>query len=200
MDNEFKVEFLHEHYNDTFTHLKGYLEKRDRLSIIIVVIIAALFLFSIDQNLTGEIANNWFNKKMGSPDDSQLIISYYIINSTLLVVLLINLLNYYRLINLISNQMSYLGELEAKINGLIGEENFITREGRQYGEQPIFIRGFSRFTYKTLFPVLLIVLISYNGWTNTMFSALDILVSVIIIGLTAFYWKDANKKLFKAKK
>ncbi|MFK7948591.1 MAG: hypothetical protein AB8G11_13455 [Saprospiraceae bacterium] len=198
MDNEikkeFKVAFLHEHYQDTFKHLQGYMQKRDRYSFFIVLIVAALYLFSLDKTLFSEILNQLFNKWTGSK--SGFDINYTIIHSTLLVMLLIYLLNYYRLINLISSQMSYIGDLEKKMNQLT-EPDFIIRESGQYSKLPKFIRGVSRFMYKTGFPVLLIVLISYNVYYSTSVSYLDIIVTVIIILLTCFYFIDANKKLWK---
>jgi hypothetical protein len=195
---EFKVDLLYKHYQDTFTHLKEYMQKRDKYSLIIVLIVAALYLFSIDETLFSEILNQVFNKQINSPNESPINIEYTIIHSTLLFILLIYLLNYYRLIDLISNQMNYIGGLEKKINQLI-EPNFIVREGGQYSKLPKFIRGTSRFIYKTLFPILLIGLISYNVYYFTPFSYLDSVISVAIIVITVFYSFNVNKNIFKRK-
>ena len=207
------LKILHDHYNNSFAYLHKYIEKRDRLFLTVLTIVAFIFLIVTEPELAVKIGENILNDEANSTKDKFIILQLHVFKSALLIALLFYLLNYFRIIGLISYQMKYIGQIEKKMNDLIGEEAFITREGEAYRMQPKGIRKAAQFIYKFFFPTILIILVVIQGFQgksiNDFFSKvlyqdvyfyLDISLCLIIIYLIIKYMLQSKSNNHSNKK
>ncbi len=176
-----KSEILYDHYKDTFNHIKGYIKKRDRLFLFILVILFFLF-WDIKSPLEAQEAINSFLKEKIK---ITFLPSTEIFKVLIWAAYLSILLQYLQLTILVDRQYDYLHGLEGKLNDLISKD-FINREGKAYLEEYTLFQNWSHFFYRWVFPILLIIISSFNikkSLCGMNLSFLDYINLILYIGI-----------------
>lgn len=120
------IEVLYDHYKDTFEQQKGYLAKRDHLTVLLMLLVVLLIglIFSPDY------ISEKLNLVIGAQVD-KLAFDLQFINTGLIVAFFWFSLQYYMVVLQIEKTYTYIGECEEKL--CVGFTEFkINREGAYY--------------------------------------------------------------------
>jgi hypothetical protein len=125
--------------------------------------------------------------------------------SLLWFVLAALLIPYYQKSVAVDRQFRYLGDLEAKLNVLLGGE-FITREGKFYDKYRPRLLRYVGYFYHIVFPLLLHLILAVKliqeirsasrepTLASIAFTAADFVVAVVICVYTLFYLDHLRKR------
>jgi hypothetical protein len=155
IDDNTKLEVLHDHYKESFLHIREREKQRDRLFLFVIALIGVLFLeiqySDVFPNILGNIKLEEFVKL----DISIMPISIFL--SVTWTYLFFIVLKYCQSSILIERQYEYLHHLEDKISQLFGDQSVYCREGRKYlNKYPLFF-NMVWFFYTLLFPIIIIL-------------------------------------------
>ena len=181
-----QLELAYDHYKDSFRLIKDAEKDRNKLFIILSLLVTSLYLFAIEPNSLLQIFNDLL-KKYSKVDIN---FSFIIIQSLLWLVLLFYTIRYFQINTYINRQYDYLHNLEKSIDNCL-EINF-KREGEGYlGEYPKFL-DLVYYLYTLIFPLIYMLVVIYKiilEWINLGFSlpiifnssiALCIVISIIL--------------------
>lgn len=119
-------EILYDHYKDTFEQQKGYLAKRDRLTVLLLLDVVLL---------TGLIYNpNDVSSKLNTIISAQvdnLMFDFQVINTGLVIILFWFSLQYYMVVLQIEKMYKYIAGCEEKLSESFSDFD-IDREGAYY--------------------------------------------------------------------
>ncbi len=195
---EKELEIYYDHYKDTFSWLRKYLESRDKYFRYLVILITILYFNSWLPSDFEKITQFLLKKNIGVSDFS----NFMLIDSLLLFSVLGVSIKYFQTNLLIERQYSYLHHLEKKLSQKMSNFN-IFREGRAYLDNyPIFSSIVHRI-YTIVFPLLLIVLVAlkwkyiFYSVNGTGFFWFDTIVCASIIILTLCYLMWIHFRDFK---
>lgn len=185
---EKELEIYYDHYKDTFSWLRKYLDSRDRYFKYLVFLLAILVLNSSLPSDFAEVTQVILKKNIGVSGFS----NFMLIDSLLLFSILSVSIKYFQFNLLIERQYPYLHHIEKKLSRKLKNFN-VFREGKAYlNHYPIFSSIVHRI-YTIAFPILLVTLVTYK-WLYIIESVnkpgffwFDTIVSLFIIILTLCY-------------
>lgn len=126
MDNDKKLDILHDHHKDSFENIREREKQRDRLFLILISLLG-LLVIQLQYNLAGipEISilgvKVLLDKLPGA-----------VILSATWTFFLVLLVRYYQVNVVVENQYDYLHRLEEQISALLGDEKLYRRESAAY--------------------------------------------------------------------
>lgn len=178
MSNEdLQVQILHEHYNNTFSNIQGYISRREHLFLFIILLSIVLLLQMSSPLETSQQIWNVISKKL----DFNMTCNLALIDSIIWFGLLCLIIRYCQTVVCIERQYEYIHSLEDKINNLLGQE-IITREGKAYLSQYPRFSDWTNLLYKYVFPILLGIVLLVR-WKNEFWFENIQLMKVIIDGI-----------------
>lgn len=143
------IDNLYDHYKDTFNLQKGYLKKRDNLSVVILAFAIVLFLQIQSPEKVDEVAKAIIKKNADG-----VTIDFEYINFILLFAFLWIIMQYYGVVLLIERNYRYIHKIEEKLSEK-GDYK-INREGINYLEAYPWLKSVTNIMYKLGFPILII--------------------------------------------
>lgn len=149
-----RLEILHDHYKDTFTHLRSYLKLRDRLFLLVLaVLILMLFQIFAPAEAGEAISQVVVNQlRLTTPVDISFIGSIIWFSLFGLIV------KYLQTSTLIERQYDYIHQLEKQISSYFNDKVF-TREGKSYLENYPLYLNWAWLLYTVIFPLLLLTIV-----------------------------------------
>lgn len=198
MDSE-KLQILSEHYSHTFDFLQSHLKKRDKLFMLVLMILAVmLFYIYIPLEVTN-LVNQLIEKNL----EINTHIDFLYIQSIIWFILLAIVIKYFQSVVFIERQYSYLHSIEELLSSEY-EKSAFTREGKSYlSNYPAFL-NWASFLYTILFPAILAVIstskivseVKQYGINEPLiwFNALIFLFIIISLGLYFYgiHFKDKS--------
>lgn len=119
-------EILYDHYKDTFEQQKGYLAKRDRLTVILMILVILLIGLICDPEYINSKLNTLISAQI-----ADLVFDFQFINTGLIIAFFWFSLQYYMAVLQIEKMYKYLDQCEKSLcAGYAGFE--INREGAYY--------------------------------------------------------------------
>lgn len=159
-----KLEILHDHYKDTFVHIKDYLKLRDKLLFLILLVITLMLFQIYSPQESGEAVSQLITGKLAL----QQPIDISFIGSILWFSLLAFVVRYFQTVVHIERQYKYIHELEEHLSSNYDSPAF-TREGKSYlSGYPLF-STWTWILYTVIFPVLLLIVVfskMYGEWCH----------------------------------
>lgn len=146
MDN---IDILYDHYKETCSIVKKNEEKRNKLFIIVCILLGSLFLFSYDSNSIIGLLQSWFKGNY----NCDLMFSSNVIQAFLWILLFIFTLRYFGLNINIDRNYSYIHNLENNIN-LCATKEIITREGKSYLKEYPALNNITYYSYRVVLPFI----------------------------------------------
>lgn len=154
IDDNTKLEVLHDHYKESFLHIREREKQRDRLFMFVIALIGALFLEIQYSDVFSNILGN-IKLEFVELDISIMPISIFL--SVTWTYLFVIVLKYCQSSILIERQYDYLHCLEDQISKLFDDQNIYCREGKAYlNKYPLFSDLVWIF-YILLFPTIVIL-------------------------------------------
>lgn len=190
-----EINLLYSHYNDTFSILKENEKKRDKLFIILFLLVMLLFLFSVNQDSMYEMIKELVKNKTAV----SLSFEFNVILSFLWIVLFYSTTKYFQIVVHINRGYEYLHTLEKNINKNM-KFNF-EREGKSYLDEYPILLEFIYQMYIKVFPILYCIIVYYKivlEWQNTNYilnNILNTIMAILIIIITTFYFLALHPKL-----
>jgi hypothetical protein len=126
MDNNKKLEILHDHHKDSFENIREREKQRDRLFLILISLLG-LLVFQLQYNLAGISEVSILGVKVLLDK----LPGAVILSATWTYVLVL-LVRYYQVTVVIENQYDYLHRLEERLSALLGDEKLYRRESAAY--------------------------------------------------------------------
>lgn len=184
-----KFEILHDHYKDTFAHIQNYLKLRDKLFLMLLVVVALMLFQVFSPRESGEAISQFISKQF----DLKNPIDISFISSILWFALLSLVVRYFQTVVHIERQYEYIHDLEEQLSKIY-ENKVFTREGKFYlSNYPLF-SNWTWILYTIIFPVLLLILVlvkifgELSGLTSfTLLLFINIAISICILISTIFY-------------
>lgn len=152
-----ELEILYDHYKETCTISRENEKTRNKLFIIVCVIIGLLFMFSYDNNSIVGLIQSWFKGNY----NCDLLFSSNIIQAVLWIVLLFSTLRYLGLNINLDRSYSYIHQLEKRINK-ISSNPIITREGESYLRNYPVLNNITYYMYRVVIPIIYNFVIIYK--------------------------------------
>jgi len=197
ISEEKALDILYDHYKDSFSYVSKYLQQRERIFAIVLIVVFLQFLqiSFAEQYLT--VFNTFVEKQF----NFAFIFNQSFLDSLLWFLLLSTSLRYFQINILINRQYNYIHSLEENISKKTGTENFIQREGKSYlQEYPLFL-DWVHVLYTWVFPILLIIvavtkIILEATIANQLSWSLAVsgIFSLMIIITSALYLVHIHKK------
>jgi hypothetical protein len=155
LSEETKIEVLHAHYVDTFSHIRRALNQRDRLFTYIVIAVTVMLLQIVAPRDTDAALGRLISEKLALSGT----LSLSVVGTVLWFALLGLVIRYCQTVIYTERQYAYIHSLEELLAANYGGAAF-TREGKSYlSDYP----PFSKWTwslYTIVFPSLLIVVLA----------------------------------------
>lgn len=144
-----RVEILYDHYKESCELAKKNEVTRNKLFILVCILLGLLFLFSYDQNSMLGLIQSWISGNY----NCDLMFSSNIIQAILWIVLFIFTLRYLGLNINLDRSYSYIHKLEDEINE---EETKITvtREGKSYLNNYPVLNNITYYSYRVILPII----------------------------------------------
>lgn len=185
-------ELLYDHYKDTVAQVKEEETKRNKLFISIIGHMFILFLVTMYPQGSFETIDKLLIENL----KISLFFSINVLQIGLMFSMLYCSIRYCQINIHIDRMYTYIHKIEevAKdINGNIG------REGENYISNYPKTLNYIYYSYKYVFPVLFIILLSIrliinNTWNNWMIKGLEILITGAQILLYILYMYDTTKQ------
>lgn len=154
IDDNTKLEILHDHYKESFLHIREREKQRDRLFIFVIALIGALFFEIQYSDIFSTILGN-VKLEFIELNISVMPISVFL--SVTWTYLFVVILKYCQSAIFVERQYDYLHCLEDKISKLFDDQSIYCREGKAYlNKYPLFSDLVWIF-YTLLFPVIIIL-------------------------------------------
>ncbi len=202
------IEYLYDHYKDTCSKQESNLKKRSKLTMALIAIVSALLLYSATPQTIENATGEYLKSTLGN-----VTIEFKYINTILLFILLWIWMQYCQIVLTIESLYVYIHCLETNISTNKKEELNIYRESKAYLNSYPWLKSFSHFIYKTLFPIVVIgtsILKMIQECNNVMYYnyILDVVLIVVTVILAllyisnrcfheeAFSSENRNKKFF----
>lgn len=175
MDN---LEIAYDHYKETFTYVKEAEKDRNKIFIILTLLITALYLFAIKPGSLYQIINDVIRGQWQISVD----VGLGTVQSLLWVILLFYSIRYFQINTYIERQYNYLNKLESNIANKV--DFIFEREGRGYLDKYPLLLDVIYYIYTWAFPIIYIVVICYKivlEWINR-FSIGNVIFNTVISG------------------
>lgn len=145
-------ELLYDHYKDTFEQQKGYLHKRDRLMLLILICVILLLACVHDPSLVTAKINTALDSVI-----KDLNFDFKYLNTFLVFVTLWVVVQYYQVIFLIEKMYYYLDLTEKKLTQTCRDAK-ISREGSFYLTYNSWFSDLMDVCYVYLFPIAIAII------------------------------------------
>lgn len=187
VSKEFLYSQLYDHYKETVMYLKDDLSKRERITIVSLIVVTGYFLIEFKTLDSVVVANQWIEKNW----NLSLNINYNILSIAILILILGSIMRYFQICVNIEKQYAYIHQVEAKLNELT-QNTMITRESYSYLNDYPLLSALIHRLYNFFFPVLLIISMFYKIYKivfnfEGVISILNILIVILIILCTFLY-------------
>lgn len=179
-----KDEIIYDHYKDSFSIQQGYMAKRDRLTIYILLCFVAFAFVITNPDTLSKIINSYICKALSLKEG---VFDFAIVNTGIIYLLLWFILQYYQICLTIEGQYKYIHNLELKLDN-------VGREGVDY--EYYSLKKVANFIYTWLIPVGIIIASSircvfeYKSFNTNVI--VDLIGLVIIILISILYFSDRN--------
>ena len=198
MSIEKKAELLVQHYQDTFDLTYKFWSQRNRIFLILLVVVALASLLTYVPE-TNSILLSWLGKVVGITDQNELrkSIPFAFLQGILLAVVFYLMVNLFHRALYILRNYNYLGELEREIRTILDfteNDKAFTRESTFYWNK----RQWPLTTVKYVYVIFLgVLLLSFLGGRicsdfcmgNLLLSLVDIAIAIPTLGyFIAFSW------------
>ena len=157
-----KLDVLHDHYKDSFTQIKEHLKLRDRLFILILLLVTVMLFQVFSPNSAQTTISKVVNARLGLKDTAPLI-DFTFVSSVIWFALLAAVVRYYQVIIFIDRQYIYMDKLEDQLSASYCDPAF-TREGRFYLNEYPFFSECAHVFYRVLFPLILLAVTAAKIW------------------------------------
>ena len=193
LSEDAKLEILHAHYVETFSHIRDALNQRDRLFAYIVIGITAMLLQVVAPQDTGIVLGKLVADKLGLSGPLPL----GLLVTVLWFAILGLVIRCFQAVIYIERQYAYVHSIEELLNSGYGGAAF-TREGKSYlSDYPLFLKWTSAL-YTIAFPSLLVLVLAIKlvtefcrvsavGWLLVFdaltFTAISVSVALYLLSL-----------------
>lgn len=167
---------FYDHYKDTFNLQKGYLKKRDSLTVVLLIMTAVLLFQIKAPNITQQIADILIKQQAEG-----LQIDFMYINSILIFAYLWVVMQYYMIVLLIERNYTYIHSIEKNLSN-VGDYK-IQREGVNYLKSYPWLKSLVNQIYKGIFPLLVIVVVVIKFIIEYQQKYEFIIFDAVILGL-----------------
>lgn len=154
-----RLQALLDHYKDSFKYLSGYLKTRERLFLVVLIVIVGMFLDITAVVDSSSIVSQLAEKTIGL----KVTLAPKIVASMFWFVLLSTVVRYFQTTILVERQYPYIHQLENEICRIAGDS--FHREGRAYLENYPFFSKWTWSLYTIIFPAVLslaVIVKAYN--------------------------------------
>lgn len=148
-DSQFEV--LYDHYKDSFGNIQKCVKFRDRLFLLILIVITLMLFQVFSPKDAGDLISQYIGKNLGLTGP----INISFIGSVIWFSMLALAIRYFQTVVHIERQYSYVHQLEDDLNQIYGNKIF-TREGKAYLENYPLFSSWAWLLYTIIFPLLLI--------------------------------------------
>ena len=148
MDNE-KLEWLHDHYKETYSLSKEAQKDRNKYFVFLCVSITCLLMFLIDTSAVEQTMAGWYMENISTAG-----VSFHIntIQSFVWVINLYLFIRYIQTNTYVERQYKYIENLEAEITKLSSIK--FTRESKSYLESYPKVLDFIHIIYVWIYPLI----------------------------------------------
>lgn len=170
------LEIAYDHYKETFTYTKEAEKDRNKIFIIVALLITALYLFAIEPDSLYQVINDLITEQW----QISVNVGFGTVQSLLWVILLFYSIRYFQINTYIERQYNYLHKLESDIANKV--DFIFEREGRGYLDKYPLLLDMIYYIYTWAFPVIYILVVCYKiilEWINK-FSIGNVLFNTII--------------------
>lgn len=195
INDELKYSTLYDHYKETVSYLKNDLNKRDKLTLYILLLLLTFFLIELKPSNSVIIANKWLENKMGFAID----INYNILITAILLFILGVTVKYFQICLNIEKQYNYIHSLENKMNS-ISIDKLITREGYSYLKEYPLLSALIHRLYNFLLPIGLILAMTikvYQLYKDNLnyITITNIFIGILVIVFTCLYLLFVHREI-----
>lgn len=155
IEDKERLATLNDHYKDTISYLKKDLDRRDKITIYLFLILIIYSLVEFQQIDSESILNDLCKKYISV----SLNINYSLITTIILTLIFAFTMKYFQMCMIIERQYSYIHKIEFNINE-IANQQLITRESYSYLESYPLLSAFIHRIYNFFLPIALITLMS----------------------------------------
>lgn len=194
-----RKEILYDHYKETCKLCRNNEKERNKLFIILCILITVLFLFIVEEANVVGMLYVWIKEKY----DYDLVLSVETIQSLIWILLLYFTIRYYQQCIGIERLYLYIHDIEERLSKELNIE--IIRESKNYLQKYPWVLEFIWIIYTILFPSLYLFLIlfkigveihrslwSWNLYMHIILGVCDIILTVLYL---LFLHKESIKKL-----
>ncbi len=190
VSTDVKFRVLYEHYKDTFFSIKESIKFRDKLMVLIFLVLALLVLYTFWPTDAIAVFSQIITQKLGTTVN----INAGFLGSIIWFALLVTVVRYTQVVVYIERQYSYIHRVEKELNKHYDNEIVFTREGKSYLKKYPKFSDWVWVLYMIIFPAVLAVIILakiISEWTvilptlsvsivlNTVI-AICILISIVL--------------------
>ena len=188
IDDNKKLEILHDHYKESFLYIREREKQRDRLFMFVIALIGVLFFEILYSDIFSKILGN---AKLEFIELNLSILPISIFLSVTWTYLFVIVLKYCQTAINIERQYDYLHHSENQISKLFGNQDIYCREGKAYlNHYPLFSNLVWIF-YILIFPIIVILsvgLIIYIEWYKIKAPLYHLIYdSILTIGISASF-------------
>lgn len=182
---ETPLDVLHDHYKDSFSHIREREKQRDRLFLILIGLFALLSLQVLYPAAFGGVLGPL--KVSGAEVDLGALPLPALLSASWVFTFAIAL-RYCQVSIDVERQYPYLHALEEKISAAIGDRDLYRREGRAYLQNYPLFSDWAWFCYVFLFPAIVALAtlaLSIGEWAmlphHWLYKLLDSIVAAAIL-------------------
>lgn len=198
-------DILYDHYKDTFEQQKVYLAKRDRLTVLLMVVTVLLVGLIYNPNEIYDKLNTIINAQV-----DKLTFNCQAINTGLTITFFWFSLQYYMVVLQIEKMYKYIDVCERKLTAAFSDFD-INREGAYYLKSYPWMKEFADKVFVLGIPLGFIVLAIWkivNEWfldtnlkyVDIVFSTLTIIISLLYVSNRLFHEEFFDKKNYPSLK
>mgnify|MGYP001560846173 CR=1 FL=1 len=189
VSTEKQLEILHDHYKESFSHIREREKQRD-LFFIILIFLFALLIIEVQYPINFGGAIGKLSIPFGDIELNKLPLAALLSISWVLTFTIA--LRYCQATVAVDRQYVYLHTLEEKISKMFSEKDLYRREGKAYLQDYPLYREWVWYVYVIFFPIVLLIgtvlitIAELNGLhTSVWYKTFD---TIIAIGILVSVW------------
>lgn len=190
ISSDLRFQTLHEHYKDTFLNIKESIKLRDKLLVLLLLVLTMVVLYTFWPS----DAINAFSQLLVQKIGIAVSIDGSFLGSIIWFALLATIVRYTQVVIYIERQYVYIHHIEEKLQENYDSKIVFTREGKSYLNKYPPFSDWLHFLYTTTFPLVLILVVLLKiirEWVNFDFKpsfplllnstlAINILISIVL--------------------
>jgi hypothetical protein len=167
-----RLTILYNHYSDSFSHIRDRERQRDRSFLIVIALLGVqVTLAEFPQQAVDVVQAMMSKRTLG------IALPLTAVISTVWCFLFILTLRYFQVSTTIEKQYEYLHNLENRISALVGDDEFICREGRQYNNRYPAFSQWAWYCYVLYLPFIfasIVIWLGVHEWPDNNPSILQV--------------------------